>query len=309
MCSYLRVMLNFIRACFLLLLLIVNVIIIATPIVLLYFVGRILVWSAIRRVLFTLINRLYVAWLYINYAILYLVLRKRWHFPQQRSDLNTHHWYVMIANHRSWFDILLINCAFVGYISPPKFFMKRELLWSLPFGAWACYALGFPFLRRHTRAQIRKKPDLKNTDIEMVRRACDQFKKLPTTSITFVEGTRFTKEKHERQKSPYKHLLMPRAAGVAVVLHQLAPILDCILDVSLHYSQPASLWKVLNAKVDQITVCYRKREITSDLCADYYTDRNFRSYIQKWLNEVWQEKDSLIDAIMEQQRVRKDKNT
>ena len=34
--------------------------------------------------------------------------------------------------------------------------------------------------------------------------------------ISFLEGTRYTKAKHDQQKSPYRHLLKPKTGGIAM---------------------------------------------------------------------------------------------
>ena len=36
--------------------------------------------------------------------------------------------------------------------------------------------------------------------------------------FNFLEGTRFTRAKHDEQQSPFRHLLKPKAGGIAFVL-------------------------------------------------------------------------------------------
>jgi hypothetical protein len=50
--------------------------------------------------------------------------------------------------------------------------------------------------------------------------------------MNFVEGTRFTPAKHAAQQSPYKHLLKPKAGGLALALHVLGDRFDSLLDVT-----------------------------------------------------------------------------
>jgi 1-acyl-sn-glycerol-3-phosphate acyltransferase len=56
-------------------------------------------------------------------------------------------WYLVVANHQTWSDILVLQDALVGRIPPLKFFVKRELLW-LPMAGHCMWLLDFPFLRR-----------------------------------------------------------------------------------------------------------------------------------------------------------------
>jgi hypothetical protein len=53
--------------------------------------------------------------------------------------------------------------------------------------------------------------------------------------MNFVEGTRFTPAKHAAQRSPYKHLLKPKAGGLAAALHALGDRFDSLLDVTIVY--------------------------------------------------------------------------
>jgi hypothetical protein len=43
--------------------------------------------------------------------------------------------------------------------------------------------------------------------------ACEKFRHIPVSIMNFVEGTRFTHEKHRRQNSPFANLLRPKAGG------------------------------------------------------------------------------------------------
>lgn len=65
----------------------------------------------------------------------------------------------------------------------------------------------FPFMRRYSQLFLLKYPHLKGKDIEITKKACQKYKDLPVSIMNFVEGTRFTPEKHKKQESPYKNLL------------------------------------------------------------------------------------------------------
>lgn len=59
-------------------------------------------------------------------------------------------WYMVIANHQSWVDILVLQRIFNQKIPFLKFFLKKELIW-VPFLGLAWWALDFPFMRRYSR--------------------------------------------------------------------------------------------------------------------------------------------------------------
>jgi 1-acyl-sn-glycerol-3-phosphate acyltransferase len=61
--------------------------------------------------------------------------------------------YLVLANHRSWVDIVAMQYAFNRRIPFLRFFLKRELIW-VPFLGVAWWALDFPFMRRASRREL-----------------------------------------------------------------------------------------------------------------------------------------------------------
>ncbi|MFW0084056.1 MAG: acyltransferase [Coxiella endosymbiont of Haemaphysalis qinghaiensis] len=220
----------------------------------------------------------------------------RWKI-EGKGNLSPDQWYLLISNHQTWLDILVLGRVFGRKIPVIKFFMKRELLWSLPILGLSCWSLGYPFLHRHSRHKIRKQPELKGQDIETTKKACEKFREFPTTVMNFVEGTRFTTAKQQHQSSPYLHLLKPKSGGIAIVMKELRNELNGILNVTIHYSRPIILWKYFCGDHSTITVHYELLSLTDDLIGDYYENRYFRRYFQKWLNSVWKCKDLLLDEL------------
>lgn len=54
--------------------------------------------------------------------------------------------------------------------------------------------------------------------------------------MNFVEGTRFTARKHDKQAAPYRHLLHPRAGGIAFTLAAMGEDqLYVAVDVTIAY--------------------------------------------------------------------------
>ena len=71
------------------------------------------------------------------------------------GQLSQTDWYLIISNHLSYLDIILLIEFAHGRIPPPKFFLKKELIW-LPFVGLAAWALDMPFMRRYSQAFIAK---------------------------------------------------------------------------------------------------------------------------------------------------------
>jgi len=238
-----------------------------------------------------------VWWMDVNAWILQLSTDGKWQV-EGRGELRPDKWYLLICNHQSWMDILVLGIFFRHKAPVIKFFMKKELLWSLPVAGWACYVLGYPFMARHSHEQVRKNPQLKTKDIETTRAACAKFKQFPTAIMNFVEGTRFTPEKRDAQQSPFRHLLKPKATGVALVLQELHSQLTGIVNVTIHYTpQNLTLWQFLQGKIQKIHVDYEVLPVTPDLIGDPYQDRVFRKRFQQWLTELWRIKDQHLNKL------------
>lgn len=285
----------FLRGCLATLLIALNLVVSAIIILIFAVIAKILPGKA-GHCAMNIPLRLAVCWMLINKFILKLSTFGKWDV-QGSGDLNNKGWYILIANHESWIDIPVLGSIFSGKVPLLKFFMKKELLWQLPIAGIDCYLLGYPILARHTRAEIRKNPALKGKDIEATKKACHKFKEFPTTFMNFVEGTRSTAEKRERQNSPYRHLLKPKAAGVAIVLTEMADKLDGIINITIHYdAKDNSLWRFLSGKINKIHICYEVIPITPDLIGNYYEDRVYRKNFQQWLNTIWETKDAMIDS-------------
>lgn len=285
------------RAVIAIILLVINMLFVATSILILFCLIHLLPKRSWRQRGQAWLQHWPIWWMDVNYWILQLSTYKKWQIEGQDS-LQPDHWYLLLCNHQSWMDILVLGTVFRHQLPILKFFMKKELLWSLPVAGWACYVLGYPFMARHNHEEVRKNPQLKTRDIETTRIACGKFKEFPTAVVNFVEGTRFTAKKCEAQQSPYRHLLKPKATGAALVLQELHAELSGIVNVTLHYRpQGLSLWEFLRGKIDKIYVHYELLPITPDLVGDPYENRIFRKYFQQWLNELWNRKDQLLDKL------------
>ena len=117
--------------------------------------------------------------------------------------------------------------------------------------------------------------------------------------MNFVEGTRYTTAKHAAQDSPYRHLLKPRAGGVAFVLDAMGEGLHAILDVTVVYVDgKPTLVDLFADRVGEVRVHIRRRPIPPGIAGDdYQNNAEFRGRFQQWMNGLWQDKDALIGAI------------
>ncbi|GIX36894.1 MAG: acyltransferase [Silanimonas sp.] len=207
--------------------------------------------------------------------------------------------YLVLSNHQSWVDIPVLQKVLNRRIPFQRFFLKDSLKW-VPVLGLAWWALDFPFMKRASKSQIQKRPELARRDLETARRACAKFREIPVSVMNFVEGTRANAKK--LAESGYRHLLKPKSGGVAQVMNSMGELLDGIVDVTIVYPQGRpSIVDLFAGKVREIRVDLRLRPVPRELLGgDYENDRAYRARFQQWLNGLWAEKDARIDALLAQ---------
>lgn len=223
------------------------------------------------------------------------------------ETLTLRDWYLVISNHQSWVDILILQRVLNGKIPFLKFFLKKELIW-VPFLGIAWWALDFPFMHRYKKSFLTKNPHMKGKDLETTQKACEKFRFKPVSIMNFVEGTRFTQEKHRRQGTAFNHLLKPKAGGMAYVLSAMGTQLHKLLDVTIYYPQGIpSYWDFVCGKVHNIQIKVKIIPIDEVLNGESFNDDYFdnpaqRVKFQKWLNQLWAEKDTILEQMSAGQR-------
>lgn len=238
-------------------------------------------------------------WVSVNTFIQHLTIRTEYDV-QGLDQLQRKEWYMVIANHQSWVDILVLQRVLNGRAPFIKFFLKQELKY-IPFFGLAWWALDFPFMLRYTKKFIRKNPHLKGKDIETTKKACGKFKYKPVSVMNFVEGTRFTAEKHQRQQSPFRHLLKPKAGGTAFVLSAMGSSLHKMLDVTIYYPQGIpGFFQYISGRVPKVVVRVNVMPIQPNMLGDYDNDSEYRKNIQGQMNQIWLEKDQLIEQLKQE---------
>jgi 1-acyl-sn-glycerol-3-phosphate acyltransferase len=218
------------------------------------------------------------------------------------DGLTKNDWYLVISNHRSWVDILVLQRVFNHKIPFLKFFLKKELIW-VPFIGLAWWALDFPFMHRYSKKLLAKRPHLKGKDLENTQKACEKFKSKPVSIMNFVEGTRLTDDKLKRQSGQFKNLLKPKAGGLAFVLSAMGEHLHKLLDVTIHYPHGTpSYWDFVCGRLQKVEVHIKVLSIeallNSDAFADDYFDNSAqRVKFQRWLTELWLDKDQQLETL------------
>ena len=278
------------RGCFAALALAANVLFFCLLMVPVALVKLAVTYRPVRRVVDRLLNWIAMSWIGVNNAWIAGVGNGGWQVSGAEG-LRRDDWYIVAANHQSWVDILVLQKVFAGRVPMLKFFLKRQLIY-VPVIGLAWWALDFPFMARKGGMSSAR-------DLERARLACEKFRLVPTSVINFLEGTRFTRVKHDVQRSPYRHLLKPRSGGIATALSTLGGHCHRLLDVTIVYPHGApEFWHLLSGRVDDVIVRVQQREIPADLVnGDYAGDAQFRARMQEWVNGLWAEKDELIERL------------
>jgi 1-acyl-sn-glycerol-3-phosphate acyltransferase len=279
-----------------------NTVVIGLPIVAISVLKILVPIAAFRRWIGAVLMRLAERWVAVNAVLVALTQRIEWRVTGV-DGLQREGWYLVIANHRSWVDILVLQTVFNRRIPFLKFFIKDSLKW-VPVLGLAWWALDMPFMKRYTKEQIARRPELRGTDLKATQRACEKFRDHPTSVINFVEGTRFTAAKQSATRSPYRYLLRPKAGGIAFVMEALGPVLQDLLDVTIGYPDgDCSLWDLCCGRVRTIRVDVQRRSLpVRQAAGDYVGDGEFRGKFQEWLGNLWLEKDTRLSAWFDEAR-------
>lgn len=242
-------------------------------------------------------NQAMWCWASINKFLLTLFNNVEWEVTGNES-LNRASWYLLMSNHISWTDIVILSSLFKDDMPMTKFFVKRQLLF-VPFVGLACWALDMPFMRRYSSQYLLKHPEKRTSDLKSTRKACQKFQQTPTTIVNYVEGSRVTPLKQQQTNSPYQYLLKPKAGGMAYTLAAMGEQFNSIVDVTLAYpeNRDKPFKDLLMGKMKKIVVQVKIIEITTEVQGDYFNDPIYKQQFQQWLNKIWQEKDEQLAEI------------
>ena len=269
------------------------------PIFLLALVKLLVPFPAIRDAITRMLMALGENWISVNTALLEVAGSIDWQI-EVAEVLRRDEWYLVIVNHQTWVDIVVLQGVLNRRIPFLKFFIKQQLIW-FPILGLAWWAMDMPFMKRYSAAYLARKPHMKGKDFETTRRACEKFRHTPTSVINFIEGTRFSEEKRARHNDSYRHLLRPRAGGFAVAMSSMGELFGVILDVTLVYPDgPPNFWDMCCGQHVRALVQVQERAVPAwCIDGDYENDRKFRRDVQSWLSDIWQEKDELIQQTLD----------
>lgn len=242
-------------------------------------------------------------WVATNTRLYRLLHPMDWPITVEGPPLDPRRNYLVLSNHQSWADILILFVVFHGRTPFLRFFLKDPLKY-IPIIGQVCWAMEFPFMKRHSKEALAKNPALRNQDLETTRQKCEVYRRQPVAVVNFLEGTRYTPEKQARQASPYRHLLKPKSAGVAFTLKAMGEQFAGIVDVTLVYPPARDgkslLWRWLCGELGATRLHLINEPVPRWVCeGDYESDPDFRARFQAWIAERWAAKDARIAAALQ----------
>lgn len=237
-------------------------------------------------------------WISVNSKVIAMTSNIEWDIKgiENLSDLKN---YLIVSNHQSWVDIVVLQKILNKKVPFPRFFVKKQLRW-LPLLGRAFKALDFPFMNRYSKSYLKKHPEKKGEDMKITQKACQKMALQRFSLINFLEGTRFTKKKYKEQRSPFKNHLRPKAGGLAFALEAFEGKINTLLDVTIVYSKEnLTFWNYLTGSLRKIKVSIREIPVPNEfLGRSYVDDEQFRKVIQEWVNHIWEEKDKEYQKLL-----------
>ncbi len=216
--------------------------------------------------------------------------RVRVEWPEQ--TLSRDSWYLLVSNHQSWADILILQTTLRDTVPMIKFFTKRQLVF-LPLAGLAMKLLGFPYVRRAGQRRGSSARARAERDKQDTLAACAVFRNHPTAVLSFLEGTRFTHAKHQAQRGRFQHLLNPKVGGIGYVLQGLREELRQLVDVTIYYPEgPPSFLEFLQGRCPSVQVSIKVIELDAGLWTaggDVH-----RHHLAAFAESLWQQKDARL---------------
>ena len=114
---------------------------------------------SVRALIDPLLNAIATRWIACNSGWMNLTQRMDWDV-EGVAQLPYAGWYLVNCNHQSWVDIFVLQRVLNQRIPMLKFFLKQQLIY-VPVIGLAGWALDFPVMRRHSKAALRKNPELR----------------------------------------------------------------------------------------------------------------------------------------------------
>ncbi len=236
-------------------------------------------------------------WIACNNFVIDTFYRIRWKI-QGLENLSHERSYFVTSNHQSWVDIVVLQKVLNRHIPFLRFFIKQELIY-VPLLGLAWQALDFPRMKRYSANYLAKHPEKRGEDLATTRRMCEKFRGKPVSVLNFLEGTRFTLEKQNKQNSPFKNLLKPKRGGFLFTLDSMGDQFHSLLDITIFYPEGApTMTDLLGGKVHEVVLYISEVQIPRLGPGESYLKTPAQlDKMNDWIHRIWQEKDQRLSDL------------
>jgi len=248
--------------------------------------------DSVQKIIYDLMEKLYIAAVQVDDILLWRILGIDLEIRgniERIKDQNC----LIISNHCSWMDILLVQHMFCRNTPMIKFLVKKGLIY-IPVLGWICWAYEFPLIPRGRSVDSSEGKIIANKKLQ---RDLTTTKRFPASLVNFVEGTRFTAEKKNFQKSEFTNLLTPRTGGLHSIFKIFGNDISVIYDVTITYEdQSITFFDFLGGRSKKIIVTMDTMSRNSE---DFPSEneRSNREALGEWVLRRWHRKDAIIDAL------------
>jgi hypothetical protein len=194
-------------------------------------------------------------------------------------------WYLIISNHMSWTDIVVLGHLFRNRLPVPKFFMKHELIY-IPLLGLACWGLDMPYAPLFERVSLRN-PHLRQGYRDHPQR--------------LREVSPHTHHRHQLRGGDPLHRSEARGRrsriaiscpqGGRTRLHPGSHGRSIRQPDQRHHQLPDNpdnpFKDFLMGKMKRIRVRIEELPVDEQLVGDYFNDKQFKRGFQEWLNARW----------------------
>jgi len=249
----------------------------------------------VRRKIYQMMAWIYYMAAWLNGILLFRIMDIRLNI-NGIDETYPGNFYLIIANHQTWADILIMQHLLNGKAPVLKFLTTRELIF-LPIVGWICWAYDFPFLQRKSFNHDRSLDQKKRNDIQSLSSALHKFMRSSASIMNFVEGTRYSVDKSMRHEASYTHVLKPKAGGLLAIVETLGNKLDAIIDMTIAYDSPnPHFWDFLCGRCRDIKINAKTITLSEAFGHDFHSGSSLDfETVNAWINETWKTKDTEIE--------------
>ncbi len=209
-------------------------------------------------------------------------------------DLDPKRSYLVVSNHVSWADILILHKIFNYRIPMLKTVVKHQLLY-LPIIGLVVWGFEYPMMRRYSKDFLDKHPEKKGEDRERLRKSIRGFKETPTCLLNFAEGTRITPAKQHKDSGEYRYLLRPKSGGLSFMMEAVEGYVEDLVDVTIVYeSATMNFWDFISGRNPKATIRLKHHPVLDIVTMGDNPQAPIHEKVRLWLSQIWHEKDEFI---------------